>query len=124
MSSTCNRMLDSIYARFVPLIREASLVVMCQDGVSLPDVQLYTEVDCVQADNRENVACVKFEKPLVVHPIYWTDDLHNATRNLLQCYRNAFSRIFLDYVSSFANVRRDVDNNELSIYQSCLPPLH
>ena len=92
MSSTCTKMLDRIYDRFVPLVRDASLVVMCQDGVSLPDVQFYTEVDSVQAVDRTQVACLKFEKPLQIHPIHVTDDKEDATRNLLQCYGESFTQ--------------------------------
>ena len=92
MSSTCTKMLDRIYESFQFFIRDASMVVMCQDGVSVNDVQFYTEIVGVQALDRESVACYNFKKPLVVHPIYYTQDRFDATRNLFHCYRNVFAQ--------------------------------
>jgi hypothetical protein len=73
-SSTCNRELGQIWNWFMKLIAEATNVVLLQDGITLPDVQFFTETDNIGAGERTKVGAYKLEKPTVIHPVKYTTD--------------------------------------------------
>jgi hypothetical protein len=90
LSTVCVNVLGKVYDRFVQLIREASFVVMLQDGVSREDVQFYTEIDSLQCDDRSRLSAQWFKKPIKIHPIQYTTEMFTALLNLENCYRRSF----------------------------------
>jgi hypothetical protein len=90
LSTVCVNVLGRVYDRLVQLIREASFVVMLQDGVSREDVQFYTKIDSLQCDNRSRLSAQWFKKPIKIHPIQYTTEMFTALLNLENCYRRSF----------------------------------
>ena len=87
LNKTCRSYLVPIIQKLKFLIKNATLVVMCQDGISLDDIQFFTEFNDDEATNRNNIYAKKFIKPIVLHPIKWTEDLCTASRNMFMCYK-------------------------------------
>jgi hypothetical protein len=90
LSTTCVDVLGKVFERFVNLIKNASFVVMCQDGISRDDVQFYTELDDTNCDDRARVSALWFKKPIVIHPIRFTTDHVVALLKLQEKYKGSF----------------------------------
>jgi hypothetical protein len=105
LSTICVNVLGKVYDRFVQLIREATFVVMLQDGVSREDVQFFTKIDNLQCDDWRHVSALWFKKPIVIHPVLYTTDVMAALQNLQMCYQALFvggvcKRPFMVFCSS------------------------
>ena len=90
LSSTVTSVLVQVYEKFCRLIRGAEFVVMLQASLSQEDVQFYTEIDGVQAEDCNRISGFKLVKPLKVHPIEWTTDCFQAFANMVQRYKTSF----------------------------------
>lgn len=84
-------MLGKVYNRFVQSIKDATTVVLLQDGVSQDDVKFYTEIADVQFDDKEQIKTFKFVKPIHMHLFQMTMDLFIAVAKLEECYCTSFN---------------------------------
>ena len=92
LSSTCASVLGQVYERFVRLVREASFVVMLQDGISRDDVQFYMELDNMHCEDRARLSAMCFKKPIEVHPIRYTTNSEIAVANMIRSYESSVDR--------------------------------
>ena len=92
-SSTCQHRILMIMRRFEDLLTDAENVILLQDKVSLEDVQFFTEMCGVNAEDREQVKCFCFLKPTLIHPIKFTKNFLQALHHLLQRFRKSIKTI-------------------------------
>jgi hypothetical protein len=89
---TVSKVLWPVYHRFVRLIQDAENVIMMQDVVTQKDVDFYTQLDDVDAEDRTCVKALRFVKPTVIHPIKYTTKLYFALSNLKRCFLESYDQ--------------------------------
>ena len=91
LSSIMMKCLGYVWNRFINTIQDAKNVIMCQDFVSLPDVEFYTTLDNIDATNRNEVMAFRFVRPVTIHPIKFSSDFSSSIHQLVRSYEVAFN---------------------------------
>ena len=83
--------LNVIFPNFISIIKDADNVILAQEFVSEKDVEFYMAFDDADDpyDNR-TVNAFRFIKPIHIHPIGHSKDLHASILRMLKCYDEAF----------------------------------
>ena len=84
LSSTMNNIEIQTYKHLKKLVRKARHVIMMEDGLTRDDVKFYTEMDDIEPEDRRHVTAQQLVKPVVIHPIEWTDNMYTALRAMMK----------------------------------------
>lgn len=89
LSTITANVLGRVFDKFVMLIRAAKFVALLQDGISRDDIQFYTELCSVDAEDRTQVNALKFTKPTLIHPLQYTTQFETAVDCCIRAYENS-----------------------------------
>jgi hypothetical protein len=90
VGSTMGLYTKDAHTALAGLQKRSKNVVLLQEGITMEDVQFFTEAENIDCDNRNKVSPCCFVKPIEIHPIEYTTDHSAAVANLVEQYKLSF----------------------------------
>ncbi len=98
VSNVTRHSLPVVWDKFVDIITSAENVIMAQEGITENDIAFVTNMCGVSSQDRTRVRALCFKKPLVLHPIKFTNDQNTALFHLVREFKK---RICVDTPDPF-----------------------